>query len=84
MKRKIDAIYENGLLRPLEPLDLADQQQVSLTVESGVRNNWVDQEAVQYATAEGDASIPLEDVRGRLAQLSGSLAELVTAERGEY
>lgn len=30
-----DAIYENGLLRPLSPLNLAEKQQVSLTLGNG-------------------------------------------------
>lgn len=33
MKQTIDAIYENGRLRPLEPLHLADRERVSVTVE---------------------------------------------------
>ncbi len=30
--RVIPAIYENGVLKPLEPLDLVDQQTVYITV----------------------------------------------------
>lgn len=35
----IDAVYENGLLRPLQPLFLQDRQQVRITVED--RCDWV-------------------------------------------
>jgi predicted DNA-binding antitoxin AbrB/MazE fold protein len=33
MARQLEAIYEQGILRPLEPLDLAEQQRVRLTIE---------------------------------------------------
>ncbi|MCH7702591.1 MAG: antitoxin family protein [Planctomycetes bacterium] len=35
MTRTINAVYENGLLRPLQPLDgLAEHAQVKLTIET--------------------------------------------------
>lgn len=34
MSQHIDAIYDNGMLRPLEPLSLPDQARVKLTVEA--------------------------------------------------
>ncbi len=33
MVRELDAIYEQGVLRPLEPLALAEHQRVRLTLE---------------------------------------------------
>ena len=33
MKQLVRAVYENGVLKPLEPLDLTDQQQVYLSIE---------------------------------------------------
>lgn len=33
----IDAIYENGVLRPIQPLALKEQEQVRVTVESRAR-----------------------------------------------
>ena len=35
MEKQVDAIYENGVLRPLEPLDLGEQQRVRITVSHG-------------------------------------------------
>jgi predicted DNA-binding antitoxin AbrB/MazE fold protein len=32
MVHEVDAVFENGLLRPLEPLSLADKQFVHLTI----------------------------------------------------
>ncbi len=33
MSQRIDAIYDNGVLRPLVPLTLPDKSQVSVTIE---------------------------------------------------
>ena len=33
MTKTIDAVYEHGLLRPLEQLDLKESQRVKLTLE---------------------------------------------------
>ena len=35
LKQQIEAIYENGVLRPLKPLELEDQQRVRITIENG-------------------------------------------------
>lgn len=35
MIRAIQAIFENGVLRPLEPLSLPERARVSLTIDSG-------------------------------------------------
>jgi predicted DNA-binding antitoxin AbrB/MazE fold protein len=84
MKQRIDAIYENGVLQPLEPLNLPEHERVSITVESANDEDWLDHDAMRMAEAEGDPSIPLEAVRKALASIPGSLAETVIAERGEY
>ncbi len=34
MRTAIDAIYENGLLRPLQPLALAENERVRVSVET--------------------------------------------------
>jgi predicted DNA-binding antitoxin AbrB/MazE fold protein len=39
----IDAIYENGVLRPVEPLALKEQEQVRVTIEPST--SWVDRTA---------------------------------------
>jgi hypothetical protein len=33
MLKQLDAVYENGVLRPLTPLTLSEQQQVRLTLD---------------------------------------------------
>ena len=38
MHQQINAIFENGILRPLTPLDLQEQQVVSLVIEKVAEN----------------------------------------------
>ncbi|MCC6589917.1 MAG: antitoxin family protein [Bryobacterales bacterium] len=35
MPRQLEAVYEHGVFRPLEPLALAEHQRVRLTIEEG-------------------------------------------------
>jgi predicted DNA-binding antitoxin AbrB/MazE fold protein len=87
MRQQVNAIYENGVLQPLEPLNLPNRQRVSITVESAETANdedWLDHDAMRMAEAEGDPTISLEEVRKALSSIPGSLAETVIAERGEY
>jgi len=44
--RVVKGIYEQGIIRLLEPLDLPDQQQVTLLL---VEPDWKDHPALRYA-----------------------------------
>lgn len=59
MPRNIEAVYENGVLKPLAPLDLKEHERVKLTLEqekntvratsglfSGVSNSVIEEVAV--------------------------------------
>jgi predicted DNA-binding antitoxin AbrB/MazE fold protein len=48
----IEAIVENGLLRPIEPLPLAENEQVRITIEP--KDNWV-QESYGICGWKGNA-----------------------------
>jgi len=39
MSQVVKAIYENGLFRPLDPVELADHQAVSLIVQADAKGN---------------------------------------------
>jgi predicted DNA-binding antitoxin AbrB/MazE fold protein len=84
MRQRVDAIYENGVLQPLEPLNLPERERVSITVESASEEDWLDHDAMRMAEAEGDPIFRWKAVRKALASIPGSLAETVIAERGEY
>jgi predicted DNA-binding antitoxin AbrB/MazE fold protein len=86
MTVQVDAVYENGLLRPLEPLSLAEQQRVKLTISDSVITRR-DMAIVEQARAEvsGLEKIPtIDEVRAALSAIPGSLSDDVVAERGDY
>ena len=45
MPLTIEAIYENGLLRPIQPLPLKEQERVQLTIHAATNHNWVSETA---------------------------------------
>ncbi len=80
MKRQVEAIFENGVLRPLEDLFLAEREHVTLTVVSG-DDAWLDTEFVALAQQESDPTITIDAVRDALSSIPGSLSDVVIAER---
>jgi predicted DNA-binding antitoxin AbrB/MazE fold protein len=52
MNRTVPAIYENGILRPLEPTGLQEQQAVTVTISV---------ETAQLAETEGSSVAPPRD-----------------------
>ena len=53
MARQLEAIYENGVLRPLEPLTLPERQHVRLTLEERPRPlSWLSPEPVNERREE--------------------------------
>ncbi len=89
MPLQIEAIYENGVLRPLQPLDLSEQEHVILSVvkatpalgRSRLDAEYIDRIKRELPNAE--AAPGLEEVRRRLAKIPGSMAAEIVAERGE-
>jgi predicted DNA-binding antitoxin AbrB/MazE fold protein len=84
MKQTIEAIYENGLLRPLAPLNLTEHERVTLTVQNGDIEDWLDHDAIAMAKHESAGAPSLEQVRKELSEVPGSWADDIIADRGEY
>jgi predicted DNA-binding antitoxin AbrB/MazE fold protein len=88
MIRVVEAVYEHGVLRPLEPLTLAESQHVKLTIsDAGSGRSQRDLSAVESARQEIAAisNIPsIEEVRAALSSIPGSLSHDVVNERGDY
>ena len=80
-------MYENGVLRPLEPLGLREHQRVSVIVsEKPVvpsEEEWLDTDCLQFCAGEADESVSLEAVREALSKIPGSLTADFIAEREE-
>jgi predicted DNA-binding antitoxin AbrB/MazE fold protein len=86
--QEVEAIYENGVLRPLGPVVLTESQTVRLIIaaSSGGRAA-LDSRLIERAKAEiaDSPSVPtIDEVRKLLAVIPGSMAEDITAERGDY
>lgn len=86
--QEVEAIYENGVLRPLGPVALMESQTVRLIIaaSSGARTP-LDSRLIDRARAEtaGSPGVPtIDEVRQLLAAIPGSMAENIVAERGEY
>jgi len=87
MTKQVDAIYENGMLRPLEPLPLAEYQHVRITIvamEDGPLASIVDNDFLERARKEVAAAkhIPtLEEVQRLTADDPTSWAEAIIAAR---
>jgi len=86
MIRQIEAVYENGVLRPLEPLPLKEHQKVSVTVSDAKDPlaSMMDYGFIESVRREvqGLAGIPsLDEVRKILSRSPGSLADDLKAGR---
>lgn len=86
---QVDAVYENGVLRPLQPLDLTEHEHVIISVSrtspapsrSGLAVEYIEklrEEMLNAGPAPG-----LEEVRRRLTRIPGSMADEIIAERGD-
>jgi len=88
MIRNVEAIYEHGILRPLEPLSLSESQRVKIIIADGSSGrSQLDLNLLERARAEVAkmGAIPtIEEVRAVLASIPGSLSQDVIAERGDY
>jgi len=85
MSKPIEAIYENGVLRPLEPLGLEEHQRVTVTIaEDGEgQEDLFDPEFTQWCAEQSRHAPSLEEVRQTLSKIRGSMADVVMAERNE-
>ena len=85
MEKTLQAVYQNGVLQPLEALLLEEKQQVTVTVTD---SRSVGQDVAGYFSAEEWAAashdtVSLDEVRQALSTISGSLSDAVIAQRQE-
>ena len=89
MPLQVDAVYENGVLRPLQPLDLKEHEQVVVSVFKAARTlgrSSLDVEFIERikrGLEDAEPAPSLEEVRRRLAKIPGSMAAEIIAERGD-
>ena len=58
MTKRVEAIYENGVLRPLEPVNLAEHQRVTVTLNEP-EEDWLDTEILPLACEGLRAANPI-------------------------
>lgn len=88
MEQKVEAVYENGVLRSLGPVSLHEAEKVTITISDPAaaqsrRDLDIVERARQEVTAFG--KVPsIEELRAALAVIPGNLSEDVVRERGDY
>ncbi len=82
----IDAIYENGVFRPLVPVSIPDRQKVGLTIHESTDDplaDLVDENAYASLPDYGGEIPSIEKVRQALSGIQGNMSDAVIAEREE-
>jgi len=84
MAKTLTAIYEGGVLRPLETLSLPEHHRVLVTIDELSSGNGVlDEDYLEQLDATEIPEVSLAEVRTRLARITGSLTQSFSKEREE-
>ena len=89
MPMGVEAVYENGVLKPLRALDLAEHQQVTVFISEAPKSPGRTQPDAAYVEnlrneLERTGPAPgLEEVRRGLSKIPGSMTQDLIAERGD-
>lgn len=82
MQKAFEAVYENGVLRPLAPLALANAQRVQVMIADADSDVAAYFDATEWEASKHD-DISLQEVRAALSSIEGSLSDAVIASREE-
>jgi predicted DNA-binding antitoxin AbrB/MazE fold protein len=83
---QVDAVYQNGILKPLQSLDLAENERVVVTITqeaNGAGLGQLDADFVQGLRRRLAGAVPapgLEEGRRRLSKIPGSMTADFIAE----
>jgi predicted DNA-binding antitoxin AbrB/MazE fold protein len=88
MLKQVEAVFEGGVLRPLQPVELTESEHVTLTITTSDKGrstrDWAVVQMARAETADLKRIPSIEEVRAALSVLSGSLSADLIADRGEY
>lgn len=82
MNKRLDVIYENGVFRPLEPVELPEHHRGSVILTEP-EEDWLDTEFMDSCAEEIREHVSLETVHKILSKIPGSLSDDLCAERDE-
>lgn len=86
MPIQVEAVYEDGVLRPLQPLDLREHEQVVVSIVQASERSSLAVEYIEKVRRElqgAPRAAGLEEVRDRLSKIPGSMAAEIAADRGD-
>lgn len=84
MAKQIDVIFENGVFRPLEAVELPERQRGTVSLEETASDeDLLDTEFIASCAPEGPQDVTIEAVRQALAKIPGSLETDFRAERDQ-
>ena len=85
MSQTVQAVFEDGVFRPLEQVSLRPNQRVVLHVDESADSPAHDEDRsfLEYCRSEGDPTISLETVRQALSKIPGTLTQACIDERDE-
>jgi predicted DNA-binding antitoxin AbrB/MazE fold protein len=83
MQRRIRAVYKEGILHPLDPLQLDDMQEVTLTLND---KSTIDDDLAGYFNADewsaaSNDTVTWNDVQTIFTGIDGSLSAAAAAQR---
>jgi predicted DNA-binding antitoxin AbrB/MazE fold protein len=82
MGKQIHAIYEHGVLRPLEPVDLEEHQCYRIEIVRPAGDEpALDEEFIDSCAPENGRDVSIEEVRQALSSIPGALSDDIRAER---
>ena len=87
MTKQVEAVYENGVLRPLEPLPLREHQLVTVLITGGTtvpQRSHLDLQFLERIKREVEAAEPIpthEEIRRMTSTDPDSWAALIVSER---
>lgn len=80
MSDTIDAIYENGVFRPLQPVDMAENQRVVVTIRTASDTS-LHADLLHWGQQHVDPTITRERIKELLANVPGSFSDDIIAQR---
>ncbi len=85
MTTTVQAIYEDGVFKPVERVPYREHEQVTLTIRNRDEHleDWEDAEFVKRYASEADESVTLEEVREALGKIPGNISADIRRERDE-